>query len=153
MLNVAQRKNLRISLFVDPQLPQWVFSDPTRFTTNSFNLLGNALKFTPQNGGETMLHVHSAKHGEHQTYLQFRIIDHGIGMSEDVLSKLFQPFTQADASTARKFSGTGLGLSITQRLVNLMNGKLSASSAEGLGSGIRHQFPSASAAANPIVAC
>ena len=141
MLNVAQRKNLRISLFVDPQLPQWVFSDPTRLRQILFNLLGNALKFTPQNGGETMLHVHSAKHGEHQTYLQFRIIDHGIGMSEDVLSKLFQPFTQADASTARKFGGTGLGLSITQRLVNLMNGKLSASSAEGLGSEFVIEFP------------
>ncbi|WMW80037.1 PAS domain S-box protein [Undibacterium cyanobacteriorum] len=140
MLNVAQRKNLRISLFVDPQLPKWVLSDPTRLRQILFNLLGNALKFTPQNGGETMLHVH-ASHVDQKDYLEFHIIDHGIGMSEEVLAKLFQPFTQADASTARQFGGTGLGLSITQRLVSLMQGKLKVSSTEGLGSEFIITFP------------
>ncbi|TXI89466.1 MAG: PAS domain S-box protein, partial [Burkholderiaceae bacterium] len=141
MLNVAQRKNIRISLFIDPHLPEWIYSDPTRLRQILFNLLGNALKFTPQNGGETMLHVHSAKRGDEPSLLQLRVIDHGIGMNEDVLAKLFQPFTQADASTARQFGGTGLGLSITHRLVNLMGGKLSASSAEGLGSEFVIEFP------------
>ena len=141
MLNVARRKNIKISLFVDPQLPNWVYSDPTRLRQILFNLVGNALKFTPQNGGETLLHVHTAQHPDHQTFLQFRVIDHGIGMSDAVLSKLFQPFTQADASTARRFGGTGLGLSITQRLVTLMHGKLSAISTEGIGSEFIIEFP------------
>ncbi|MBC3881497.1 PAS domain S-box protein [Undibacterium sp. LX40W] len=141
MLNVAHRKNIKISLFVDPQLPEWVYLDPTRLRQILFNLVGNALKFTPQNGGETMLHVHTSHHPEQQAYLQFRVVDHGIGMSDQILSKLFQPFTQADASTARQFGGTGLGLSITQRLVTLMHGKLSANSSEGIGSEFIIEFP------------
>jgi PAS domain S-box-containing protein len=141
MMNVAQRKKVKISLFVDPQLPEWVYLDPTRLRQILFNLVGNALKFTPQNGGETMLHVLISHHPDDQPYLQFRVIDHGIGMSDEVLSKLFQPFTQADASTARQFGGTGLGLSITQRLVTLMHGKLSASSSEGFGSEFIIEFP------------
>lgn len=134
MLNIAIKKNVEISLFVDPTLPDWIFSDPTRLRQILFNLLGNALKFTSEEQGKVMLHVHPISNAENKPCVQFRIIDNGIGMNEKVLASLFQAFTQADASTARKFGGTGLGLSITQRLVNLMHGKISARSTLGAGS-------------------
>jgi PAS domain S-box-containing protein len=134
MLNIAIKKNVEISVFVDPTLPTWIFSDPTRLRQILFNLLGNALKFTAQEEGKVMLHVHPITNADKKPCVQFRIIDNGIGMNEKVLASLFQAFTQADASTARKFGGTGLGLSITQRLVSLMHGKISARSTLGAGS-------------------
>jgi PAS domain S-box-containing protein len=141
MLNVAGAKNVQISLFVDPALPTWVTSDPTRLRQVLFNLLGNALKFIPKGVGRAMLHVHPVVRPDGVQCVQFSIIDNGIGMSEEVVAKLFQPFTQADASTARKFGGTGLGLSITQRLVELMHGRISVISTPGAGSEFTVEFP------------
>ena len=141
MLNVAGAKNAQISLFVDPALPTWVMSDPTRLRQVLFNLLGNALKFIPKGMGRALLHVHPIVRPDGVACVQFSIIDNGIGMSEEVVAKLFQPFTQADASTARKFGGTGLGLSITQRLVELMHGRISVISTPGAGSEFTVEFP------------
>ena len=141
MLNVAGAKGAQISLFVDPALPTWVYSDPTRLRQILFNLLGNALKFIPQGVGRAMLHVQPAVRPDGLACVQFSIIDNGIGMSEAVVAKLFQPFSQADASTARKFGGTGLGLSITQRLVEMMHGRISVSSTPDVGSEFMVEFP------------
>ena len=83
--------------------------------------LSNAFKFTHR--GRISLRVDiSEKHG--QSYLHFKVIDTGIGMSEEQIGRLFQAFTQADASTTRQFGGTGLGLSISKRLIELMNGTM-----------------------------
>jgi PAS domain S-box-containing protein len=141
MLNVAGSKDAQISLFVDPALPTWVLSDPTRLRQVLFNLLGNALKFIPKGMGRAMLHVHPVVRPDGVACVQFSIIDNGIGMSEEVVAKLFQPFTQADATTARKFGGTGLGLSITQRLVEMMHGRISVNSNPGVGSEFSVELP------------
>ena len=141
MLNVAGAKEAQISLFVDPALPTWIYSDPTRLRQILFNLLGNALKFIPQGVGRAMLHVQPTVHPDGVACVQFSITDNGIGMSEAVVAKLFQPFTQADASTARKFGGTGLGLSITQRLVEMMQGRITVTSTPDSGSEFVVEFP------------
>ena len=149
MLNVAHAKDARISLFVDPALPAWILSDPTRLRQVLFNLLGNALKFIARGSGEAMLHVHPATRADGTACVQFCVIDNGIGMSEEVVAKLFQPFTQADESTARKFGGTGLGLSITQRLVQMMDGKIEVKSEPGAGSEFVVEFVLHTASAPP----
>ncbi len=134
MINIAGTKDAEISLFVDPALPTWILSDPTRLRQILFNLLGNALKFIEHGSGKAMLHVYPVTRPDGMACVQFRVIDNGIGMSDAVVSKLFQPFTQADESTARKFGGTGLGLSITHQLVQLMGGRITVSSMPGSGS-------------------
>lgn len=141
MLTVASTKNVQISLFVDPALPTWIESDPTRLRQILFNLLGNALKFITQGAGQAMLHVHPVTRPDGVACVQFCVIDNGIGMTEEVVAKLFQPFTQADASTARKFGGTGLGLSITQRLVEMLHGQVRVHSLSGAGSEFTVELP------------
>jgi len=141
MLNVAGSRNTRISLFVDPALPIWIYSDPTRLRQVLFNLLGNALKFISQGTGRAMLHVHPVVRPDGVACVQLSVIDNGIGMSEAVVDRLFKPFSQADASTARKFGGTGLGLSITKRLVEIMHGRISVTSTPGAGSEFTIEFP------------
>ena len=141
MLNVASSKGAQVSLFIDPALPTWVLLDPTRLRQVLFNLLGNALKFIPKGVGRAMLHVHPMVRPDGVACVQFSIIDNGIGMDDEVVAKLFQPFTQADASTARKFGGTGLGLSITHRLVEMMHGRILVTSTPGVGSEFMVEFP------------
>lgn len=147
MLNVASAKDAQISLFVDPALPTWVLSDPTRLRQVLFNLMGNALKFVPTGAGRAMLHVQPTVRQDGVACVQFAVIDNGIGMSAEVVAKLFQPFTQADASTARRFGGSGLGLSITQRLVEMMHGRVSVSSTPNVGSEFLVEFPLVEASA------
>ena len=141
MLNVAGSKDVQISLFVDPALPVWIYSDPTRLRQVLFNLLGNALKFVSQGKGRAMLHVHPVVRPDGMACVQLSVIDNGIGMSEAVVGRLFKPFSQADASTARKFGGTGLGLSITKRLVEMMHGRISVTSTPSVGSEFTIEFP------------
>ena len=128
------------SVFVAPALPQWVLCDPTRVRQILLNLLGNAVKFSSNSDGRGGARVSLAvepctlTHGTNMTNgLQLRITDNGIGISPVAQAKLFQPFTQADESTARRFGGTGLGLSITQQLVELMGGRISVRSNLGDG--------------------
>ncbi|MFA6063403.1 MAG: response regulator [Gallionella sp.] len=141
MINVASGRDVQLSLFVDPALPVWIYSDGTRLRQILFNLLGNALKFISQGVGHAMLHVHPVVRADGVNCVQFRIIDNGIGMSEEVLTRLFQPFTQADETTARKFGGTGLGLSITHRLVEMMHGQIQVESTPGIGSEFIVELP------------
>ena len=141
MINVASGRDVQLSLFVDPALPVWIYSDGTRLRQILFNLVGNALKFICQGVGHAMLHVHPVVRADGVNCVQFRIIDNGIGISEEVLIRLFRPFTQADETTARKFGGTGLGLSITHRLVEMMHGWIQVESTPGIGSEFIVELP------------
>ncbi len=125
-----------LSVFVSPELPVWVVTDPTRLRQILLNLLGNAIKFTSSNAdqvGRVILRVEPCMLTQDQPGMRFRVIDNGIGIPPEVLEKLFRPFTQADESTARRFGGTGLGLSISQRLAEMMGGKISVTSQPGAG--------------------
>ncbi len=113
---------------------QQLLGDPQRIGQILINLLGNAFKFTSQ--GEIILRIWSE-----EGQLNFSVIDQGIGMSEEVLARLFRPFEQADGSISRRFGGTGLGLHISKVLAGLMGGDISVSSIEGEGAEFSLQIP------------
>jgi light-regulated signal transduction histidine kinase (bacteriophytochrome)/DNA-binding response OmpR family regulator len=127
----AARKGVDLSWRLDPDLPDWISVDPLRLRQILANLLSNAVKFTL--AGAIDLHVEKDV-AEPHARMRFTVRDSGIGMSESVLGRLFEPFVQADASTTRDFGGTGLGLSISLRLAKLLGGTLRASSVFGEGS-------------------
>lgn len=112
----------------DPALPPALVSDPLRLAQVIGNLLSNAVKFTP-GGGRIRLAL-SCRDGQ----LEILVEDSGIGMSEELVARLFRPFEQADGSTTRNFGGTGLGLSITRSLVEIMGGVIRVESKPGQGS-------------------
>ncbi|MGS0753857.1 ATP-binding protein [Roseateles sp. GG27B] len=175
MMTVTERSHATIfSVFVAPQLPQWVLCDPTRLRQILLNLLGNAVKFSNNSDGRGGARVSltvepgnlangmsgtngtngmSGTNGTNGTNimngLQLRVTDNGIGISPQDQAKLFQAFTQADESTARRFGGTGLGLSITQQLVELMGGRISVRSNLGDGAEFTVLLPLQSASAPP----
>jgi PAS domain S-box-containing protein len=133
-----------VALFVSPELPAWAFGDPNRLRQVLLNLLGNALKFSSKGAGalaKVSLSVTPGRFDSGADCVRFAVADNGIGMSPEVVSKLFQPFTQADESTARKFGGTGLGLSISQRLAQMMGGSVSVRSTLGQGSEFTVELP------------
>lgn len=125
---LAQKKGLVLRSRLDPTVPPCVLGDPVRLRQILFNLLGNAVKFTPS--GEVALEVTPGPNGN----LRVTVTDTGIGLSPDQIARLFQPFTQADPSTARRFGGSGLGLSICRLLVSLMGGEIGVDSTPGRGS-------------------
>ena len=130
----ATEKLLTLSYHIEPQVPDVILSDITRLRQILLNLLSNAVKFTA--AGEVSLNV-STKSRQPETdfyEVQFAIQDTGIGIPADQIKQLFQPFTQGDASTKRRYGGTGLGLAITRRLSQLMGGRLWAESEVGQGS-------------------
>ena len=144
MSTAAQAKKLKLSVQVEPDLPTWVLCDPTRLRQVLLNLLGNAIKFTSNRdgrAGEVAIRVECCTLPNGSAGFQLRIRDNGIGMTPQSLEKLFQPFTQADVSTARTFGGTGLGLSITQRLVEILGGQISVASTRDEGSEFTVQLP------------
>ncbi|HET8726848.1 MAG TPA: response regulator [Alphaproteobacteria bacterium] len=106
-------------------------SDPTKVRQNLFNLLSNASKFTK--GGQITLKAHRLVHDGGE-WLEFRVTDTGIGMTQEQLAKLFQAFTQADASTTRHYGGTGLGLAITKHFCRMLGGDVQVESEHGKGS-------------------
>ncbi len=112
--NVALRSEL-----IEPA-PDWIVSDPTRLRQILFNLVGNAVKFTE--AGEVCLTVRWSDTMHDLPTLECEIRDTGIGMTPDQMTRLFTPFSQADASTARRYGGTGLGLAISRRLAELLGG-------------------------------
>lgn len=127
----ANAKGLEIAFGIDSQTPTHLIGDPGRLEQILVNLCSNALKFTHK--GEVVVSVNSADEGD-RVRLNFEVRDTGIGMDKVQISKLFQPFTQADDTISRKYGGTGLGLSIIKRLVELMNGAVTVESEPGKGS-------------------
>ncbi len=154
MQTAARTKGIELSLWISPQLPAWVYCDPTRLRQVLLNLMGNAIKFTDSRAdrtGRVALRVASGHRANGQPGLYLRLSDNGIGIAPDVLSKLFSPFTQADVSTARQFGGTGLGLSISQKLVELMGGRIKVHSKPGQGSEFVVELPLREAPAGTAV--
>jgi signal transduction histidine kinase/chemotaxis response regulator CheB len=128
----AHGKGLEISAHVDAEVPERLSGDPARLRQILVNLCGNAVKFTQR--GEVAVSVRMVPTDTPGILLHFDVRDTGIGIAKDQLDALFQPFSQVDASTTRKFGGTGLGLSIVKRLVELMGGAVGVNSREGDGS-------------------
>lgn len=129
----AEPKGLPLLVEYDGPIPEMVVSDPTRIRQILINLFSNSIKFTKQ-GHVKISGKFVPASQDSSAYLQFNVIDTGLGMSREVVSKLFQPFTQADSSTTRKFGGTGLGLTITKRLANMLGGDITVTSEPGFGS-------------------
>jgi len=127
-----ERERLEVLFRVDPRVPKNLVGDPLRLGQVLINLGNNAVKFTE--AGEIVLNVDLETRMENEVMLKFSLRDTGIGMTEEQQANLFQAFSQADASTTRKFGGTGLGLTISQRLVALMGGSIWVTSAPGQGS-------------------
>jgi PAS domain S-box-containing protein len=127
----ADSKGLYLSQEVAPQIPLRVRADPGRLRQVLINLVGNAIKFTGQGGIRIRLAL--LEQDSNKLRLRCEVCDSGIGLDEQARSKLFQPFTQADASTTRRFGGTGLGLSICRRLVEAMDGRIGVDSVPGQG--------------------
>lgn len=125
-------KGLDFFMTVSPQVPEYVIGDELRIVQILNNLISNALKFTAV--GEIAVQVLRTAQVEKQTELFFIVSDTGIGIGEEDMDKLFQSFSQVDASISRKYGGTGLGLSICRQLVELMGGGIEAESRKGRGS-------------------
>jgi len=124
---LADKKGLALNLEYLPETHNHVAGDELRIRQILMNIIGNAIKFTLE--GEVLLKVENRKDG-----VQFQVIDTGIGIAADRIESIFTPFTQADASMARRFGGTGLGTTIARQLTELMGGTISLSSREGHGS-------------------
>ena len=135
----AEEKGLDFHLDCAPDLPEGILSDPTRLTQVLVNLLGNAIKFTEQ--GSIRLQVRAASTAPDACWLILSIQDSGIGMNEEQMARLFQPFEQGDSSTTRRFGGTGLGLTISKRIVDLMGGSINMASQAGMGACFTVRIP------------
>jgi PAS domain S-box-containing protein len=125
----AVEKGLALNLRFSERVPRIVVTDPVRARQVLLNLVGNALKFTAQ--GQVEIHVSADPSAG---MLSLEVIDTGIGISPDQAPRLFEPFTQADGSTTRRFGGTGLGLSISRRLARMLGGDITVRSVVGVGS-------------------
>lgn len=129
-----EAKNLILNIVIDEDIPDELVGDPLRIGQVLLNLTNNAIKFTTEGTVTVELELLSMNKRDMSINLTGRIIDTGIGISEEKLKTLFSSFTQADDSTTRRFGGTGLGLSISKQLVEMMGGEVSAESDPGKGS-------------------
>jgi PAS domain S-box-containing protein len=133
-------KDIELVFDMDPRLPEWLQADALRLQQVLINLAGNAIKFTAH--GEVVVRAYLlpvssdavARHGESGLRLGFSVRDTGIGISEQQCQRIFEGFTQAEVSTARRYGGSGLGLAISRRLVEMMDGRLRVESQPGVGS-------------------
>jgi PAS domain S-box-containing protein len=138
----AQSKQISLRLDVVPTLADWYLGDDVRLRQVLINLVGNAIKFTEK--GEVTLHVGL---GKQEGWMHFAVRDTGIGIAPERLAHIFDAFTQADASTTRRFGGTGLGTTISKQLVELMGGRIEVSSTLGQGSCFEFELPISQTAA------
>ena len=136
---LAKQKGLTLDVKVADIFPNILLGDQLRIKQILLNLIGNAIKFSSD--GNISLSAEVLENYVDSALIQISVQDTGIGISEEALEKIFQPFSQADTSTTRLFGGTGLGLSICQRLVELMDGKISVESVFGEGSCFKVTIP------------
>lgn len=142
----AEAKGLQLDMQIADQTPEYLFADRSRVQQVLVNLLSNALKFTE----EGSIRIHARYHWSRPA-LEISVADTGVGVSDELIEKLFQRFTQADGSISRRYGGSGLGLSICRQLTELMGGSISVRSTEGVGSTFTFDFvaPPAGGAALP----
>jgi CheY-like chemotaxis protein/nitrogen-specific signal transduction histidine kinase len=129
----AKERNIVIRLNIERILNDGLSTDSLRLNQVLINLLSNAIKFSPE-GSEILLNVNEEEYDEGYSTYRFEVVDHGIGINEEQLTRLFSPFEQGDGSTTRNYGGTGLGLVISKSLVEMMGGSISLKSREGEGS-------------------
>jgi signal transduction histidine kinase len=144
----ATSKGVELIWRVHPDVPRQLRGDPARLRQVLLNLAGNAVKFTDR-GGQVLVRARLVADAADRAVVRFEVHDTGIGIAPEARQRLFQPFSQADASTARRYGGTGLGLAISKRLVELMNGEIGVDSTVGWGSTFWFSLPLARAAATP----
>ena len=128
----AKIKKVHFECHVENVTEEWVVGDQLRVNQILMNLLSNAVKFTPEDG-TVQLKVEQLRKDDQKVYMKFTVQDTGIGMSKEYMSRIFHPFEQENAGTAKKFGGSGLGLSITSNLVQMMGGKIDVQSEPGEG--------------------
>lgn len=136
---LAKAKNIQINCFLAPDLPESIICDPHKIKQILFNLLNNAIKFTGNENSKGLIELDVACKDEQ---LILAIKDNGIGINSKQIPYLFQPFTQADATTSRKFGGTGLGLSIVNGILKLLSGEITCESQLGRGTNFYLTIPS-----------
>ena len=129
----AAEKGINIYTYIDPQIPHVLKGDSLRLNQVLSNLLGNALKFTPQ-GGVVRVNAELVKDTKKESRISFSVEDSGVGIPQDKLDSIFESFAQVDTSVTRKYGGTGLGLTITKNLLKLMGSEIKVESREGEGS-------------------
>jgi len=132
MSGKAKENSISLHYHFNPEVERYFVGDQTRIRQILLNLIGNAIKFTKDGSVDVLIEKKSQTHND--VVLKFSVCDTGIGISPDVVQKIFEPFTQADTGISRKFGGTGLGLSIVNRLVNAMDGEIRVESIVNQGS-------------------
>jgi signal transduction histidine kinase/CheY-like chemotaxis protein len=144
----AAQKGLELALYFHTAVPRGIIADSTRLRQILVNLLSNALKFT--SAGEVAVTVNSKLLSDNRHELTFTVRDTGIGIPAEKMDRLFQPFSQVDASTTRRFGGTGLGLIICKRLCTLMGGNINVESSWGSGTSFTFSIISESTILNDV---
>lgn len=130
--SLAVEKKIRLTSFIDPEMPASITGDALRIRQVLNNLISNGIKFTHE-GGEVLSEIELVHRDNNRCRILFSVSDTGIGLSDSEQENLFSAFKQADASISRKYGGTGLGLSISQKLIGLMGGKISLKSEKDVG--------------------
>jgi PAS domain S-box-containing protein len=143
MHHMAQKRQVELTMFIDPAIPQHLLGDPGRIRQILINLLNNAIKFSSdqQRVAQVSVRVVLKKFEGDRVLTEFHITDNGIGIDAPTLARLFKPFVQADSTTTRTFGGSGLGLAITHQLIGIMGGEISVQSVPGRGSTFSLRIP------------
>jgi len=137
----AHEKGLELRVYIAPETPKYVWTDPWRLCQVLNNLIGNALKFTSRGNVTLSIAPILNKGTQHKEFLQFTISDTGIGIPKERIAQIFEPFSQAESSTSRRFGGTGLGLTITAKLLEAMGTRMEVDSIPGQGSSFSFSLP------------